>query len=47
MGTENLVRRYAAVSGKGGVGKTILTANLAASLVWSQKDFADRQSGQP
>jgi flagellar biosynthesis protein FlhG len=37
MGTENLARRYAVVSGKGGVGKTVLTANLAASFASAGK----------
>jgi len=37
MGTENLARRFAVVSGKGGVGKTVLTANLAASFAGAGK----------
>lgn len=32
MGTEDRARRIAVISGKGGVGKTVITANLAASL---------------
>ena len=37
MGIEKLARRYAVVSGKGGVGKTVLTANLAASFASAGK----------
>jgi len=32
MSKQNRARRYAIVSGKGGVGKTMITANLAAAL---------------
>ena len=32
MSSDQRARRYAIVSGKGGVGKTVITANLAAAL---------------
>jgi flagellar biosynthesis protein FlhG len=32
MGNESRARRYAVVSGKGGVGKSVITANLAAAF---------------
>jgi flagellar biosynthesis protein FlhG len=35
MGNDCRARRYAIVSGKGGVGKTVITANLAAALAGS------------
>jgi flagellar biosynthesis protein FlhG len=37
MGIDNIARRYAVVSGKGGVGKTVLTTNLAASFARAGK----------
>lgn len=33
MGSEKSARRYAIISGKGGVGKSFITANLAAAFV--------------
>jgi flagellar biosynthesis protein FlhG len=33
MSRDQRARRYAIISGKGGVGKTVITANLAAALV--------------
>jgi flagellar biosynthesis protein FlhG len=32
MGSERRARRYAVISGKGGVGKSVITANLAAAF---------------